>query len=135
MLVHLNAQAVAGLPDIRRQVKFRGGKAVLGIADEVAVAPDIQCLLGPLKADADALPAQPFIEIELPQIAADGGVVPVDLRRAQIAAAVPRVEGVGVLDLAIALQLDMPGHADRAEGREICVLAVKSAGRAAGQAL
>ena len=125
VLVHLSAQAVAGLPDIRCQVKFRGGKAVLGVANEVAVAPDIQRLLGTLKADADALPAQPLVQVKLPHIAADRGVVPVDLRRAQIAAAIPRVDGVGVLDLAVALQLDMSGHADRAEGREIRVLAVK----------
>ena len=134
VLVHLDAQAVASLPDIRCQVKFRGGKAVLGVADEVAVAPDIQCLLGTLKTDADALPAQPLVQVKLPQIAADRSVVPVDLRRAQIAAAVPRVEGVGVLDLPVALQLDMPGHADCAESREIRVLAVeiRRAGGGAG---
>ena len=134
VLVHLDTQAVAGLPDIRRQVKFRGGKAVLGVADKLPVAPDKQRLLGTLKADADALPAQPLVQVKLPHIAADGGIVPVDLRRAQIAAAIPRVEGVGVLDLAVALQLDMPGHADRAEGREIRVLAVeiRRAGGGAG---
>ena len=134
VLVHLSAQAVAGFLYIRSQIKLRRRKAVLGIADKMAVAPDIQCLLGTLKAHADALPAQPLIQVKLPHIAADRGVVPVDLRRAQITAAVPRVEGVGVLDLPVALQLDMPGHTDSAKGRKIGVrtVEIRRAGGGAG---
>ena len=38
-LVDLDAEAVVLVPNIRCQVKFRRGEAVLGIADELAVAP------------------------------------------------------------------------------------------------
>ena len=120
-LVDLDAEAVVLVLNIRCQVKFRRGEAVLGIADELAVAPQVHGLLHALKADADALAAQGLVQIKLFDIAAHGVIVPIDLRRAQAAAAIPRVEGVGVLQLTVALQLDVPGHADRAEAGQVGV--------------
>ena len=120
-LVDLDAEAVVLILNIRCQVKFRRGEAVLGIADELAVAPQVHGLLHALKADADALAAQGLVQIKLFDIAAHGVIVPIDLRRAQAAAAIPRVEGVGVLQLTVALQLDVPGHADRTEAGQVGV--------------
>ena len=120
-LVDLDAEAVVLVPNIRCQVKFRRGEAVLGIADELAVAPQVHGLLHALKADADALAAQGLVQIKFFDIAAHRVIVPIDLRRAQAAAAIPRVEGVGVLQLTVALQLNVPGHADRTEAGQVGV--------------
>ena len=118
-LVHFHADAVAGFFDVRRQVKFRGGKAVLGIAHELAIAPQVHGLFHPLEADAYPLPAQPGIQIKFPRIAADGVIVQIHLRRPQRTASIPRVQRVGVLQLTIALGLHMARHTDGTKARKI----------------
>ena len=110
VLVDLHAQAVAGLLEIRRQVKVRGGEAVLGIAHELSVEPEVKRLLHSLKGDADRFSQKRRGQIKLPYIAAHRRVVPVDLGRTQRRMAVPRVQRVDVLDLTIALQLDVARH-------------------------
>ena len=118
-LVDFHTDAVDAFPQAGGQFKLRGGEAILGIAHEHTVAPQVERLLHPLEADADPLAPQPFLQRELLHIAAHRRMVPVDLGRAQSGPAVPGIEGVGVLHLAVALQFDVPRHPDGAEGREV----------------
>ena len=115
VLIDLHAQAVPGFPDVGSQVKVRGGEAVLGVANEVAVEPDIERLLHTLKGNAHPLPQQSRLQIEPAYIAAYMGVLPVDFRGTKFRVAIPGVQGVDVLNFTIALQLHMSGHLNRAE--------------------
>ena len=58
-------------------------------------------------------------KVELFHIAAYGVIIPIDLRRTQGSTAIPGVEGVGVLDLSVALQFNVPRHADGAKGGQV----------------
>ena len=109
-LVHLHAQAVVRLPNVWGQIELRRREAVLGVAHEPAVEPDIDGLLRPLEADAHPLAPQAGVQVELPDIAAHRVVLPIDLGRAQLSPAVPGVEGVDVLDLAVPLSLHVTGN-------------------------
>ena len=131
-LVHFHAQAVDAVPEAIRQLKVRGGEAVLGIAHKLPVAPQVQGLLHPLEADADPLAPQAFVQGEVQGVAAHGGVVPVDLRRAQGAQAVPGVHGIDVLQLTVALELDMSGGPDGTKAGKVRVLPPEI-GRAGGR--
>ena len=115
VLIDLHAQAVPGFPDVGSQVKVRGGEAVLGVANEVAVEPDIERLLHTLKGNAHPLPQQSRLQIEPAYIAAYMGVLPVDFRGPQLGVAVPGVQGVDVLNFTIALQFHMSGHLNGAK--------------------
>ena len=101
------------------QVEFRRSKRILGITDEPAVAPKVHSLLHTLEADAHPLAAQVLVQVELFDVAAYGVIIPIDLRRTQGGTAIPRVEGVGVLNLPVALQFNVPGHADGAKGGQV----------------
>ena len=115
VLIDLHAQAVPGFPDVGSQVKVRGGEAVLGVANEVAVEPDIERLLHTLKGNAHPLPQQSRLQIEPAYIAAHMGILPVDFRGTKFRVAIPGVQGVDVLNFTIALQLHMSGHLNRTE--------------------
>ena len=118
VLVDLDAQTVDPVVQVGRQVEVGGGEAVLAVADELAVAPAVEGPLDPLEGDADPLAPQRLVQGEVPDIAAHGGVVPGDVGRAEGVPAVPGVHGVDVLDLAVALQLDVAGHGDLVKGVE-----------------
>ena len=115
VLIDLHAQAVARFPDVGSQVKVRGGEAVLGVAHELAVEPDIERLLHALKGNAHPLPQQSRSQIEPAYIAAHMGVLPVDFRGTKFRVAVPGVQRVDVLNVTIALQLHVSGHLNRTE--------------------
>ena len=115
-LVDLRAQAIPLLPKERGQFKLRRRKAVLGVAHKLPVEPDVQCLLRPLEADADPLAPEGWVQVEFPDVAAHGAVLPVDLRGPELRVAVPGVEGVDVLNVPIALELHVSRHLDGAEG-------------------
>ena len=115
-LVHLHAQAVARLPDIRGQIEVRRGEAVLGVPHEIPVEPDVNGLLRPLEADAHPLSPQAGGKVKFPDIASHGVVVQIHLGRAQLGTPVPGVEGVGIVDLPVALGFHVPRHQDCAEG-------------------
>ena len=115
VLIDLDTQAVVLLPDVGGQVKVRGGEAVLGVAHKLAVEPDVKRPLHALKADAHPLPQQSRLQIEPADIASHMGILPVDFRGTQLGVAVPGVQGVDVLNFAIALQLHMSGHLNGAE--------------------
>ena len=131
-LVHFHAQAVDTIPQAGGQVKVRRGKAVLGIANKLPVAPQVHGLLHTLEADTDVLPAQTFVQGKFSHIAPHRGVVPVDLGRVQGGVAVPRIDGIGVLQFPVALQLDMPRHPDRTESGEVCPLPPELRGTGGG---
>ena len=130
-LVDFHAQTVAGIPQKRGQIKVRGGKTVLRVADKTAVAPQIERLLHAFKTHADPLAAERFVKVKLTDIAAHGVIVPIHLRRAQFRTAVPGVEGVRVLNIAAALHLDMARHPDGAKARQVGILAPEFGGAAA----
>ena len=112
VLVDLHAQAVlAGLQE-GGQVEVGGGEAVLAVAHEMAVAPAVKGPFHALEGDADPLALQRLVQGEGLDVAAHRGVVPGDVGRAEGVPAVPGVHGVDVLDLAVALHLDVAGHGD-----------------------
>ena len=132
-LVHLDAQAVAGFVHKGGQVKVGRGEGILAVADELPVAPAVKRGLDALERDAHPPAAQRGREVELGHIAADGAILPGDPGRGQLLQGVPRVEGVDVLQLAVALRFDVAGHGDGTERRKVGVRRVKP-GRARGGA-
>ena len=122
MLVDLHAQPVAGFPDVGGQVKVRGGEAVLGVAHEMAVEPDIEGPFHPLEGDAHPLPPKAGLQIKAADVAAHVGILPVDFRGPQLTPAVPGVEGVDILNFPMALELHMPRHPDGAKGGIVKIL-------------
>ena len=120
-LVYLHTQAVAPLPDIGGQVKVRGGEAVLRVAHKLAVEPDVDGLLRALERDANPLAPQRLVQIKVPHVAAHRVVVPVDAGRTQLGHAVPGIDGIGIMYLAVALQFDMARHPDHAEVGQVVI--------------
>ena len=121
-LIHLHAKPVVLLPHIGGQVEIRGGKAVLGVADKMSVQPEIKGLLHALEADADLLAAQSRLQVEHPDIAAHGTVLPVDFRGTQFGAAIPGIQGVDILDLPVSLQFHVSGDLNGPEAGAVKVL-------------
>ena len=121
-LEDLRAQPVAGGTDIGGEVKVRGGEAVLGVAHKMAVEPEEEGLLHPLETDAHPFPPQGGVQVKGPDVAAHRVVLPVDLGGQQLGVAVPGVEAVDVLDLAIALQFHMARHKNGPKGGVVKIL-------------
>ena len=110
VLVNLHTQPVPLFSDVGRQVKIGGCKAVLSIAHKLTVEPHKKGPFHPLKPDADEFSQQARCQIKGPDIASHTGMVPVNFRWAKLRSSIPGVQGVDVLDLPIALQLNMAWH-------------------------
>ena len=136
-LVHLHAQGVARLADGVSQVELGRGERVLRIAQEHAVEPDVHRLLHALKAHAHALAAQRLVQVEFAHIGADRVVVRLGElalhalarhageRRAAVLVALPRIQGVDVVNLVIAGHLDVARHRDVIEGRDVVAFLIE----------
>ena len=102
---------------VRRQVKFRGGKAVLAVAHIVSVAPEGEAALHPLERDAERaslckVSLHGSRDPEIFHIGSRGVKLLRDLSGHEVFPAVP---GVLIVDIGwdiISLHLDMGGNAD-----------------------
>ena len=64
VLEDFNSQHVSFILDVRGQVKFGRGKAVLGVTNEVTVEPNIHGPFDPFETDPDRLAAQGRIQVK-----------------------------------------------------------------------
>ena len=109
MLKDLYAQPVACGPDIGGQIKVRGSEGIFAVTYKLAVEPDIEGFFHTLEADADPFSGQSGIQIKITDIAGNGVVVPIHLGRQDLGMTVPGIKLVDILDLAVALELQMTG--------------------------
>ena len=136
--MHLHAQGVAHLADGIGQVELGRGERVLRIADEHAVEPDVHRLLHALKADNHALAAQRLVQVKPAHIGADRVVIRLGelalhalarhagKGRTAVLVALPRVQGVDVVNLVIAGHLDVARHGDVAKGRIVVAFLIEA---------
>ena len=129
---------VALVLNVRGQVKFGWGKTVLGIANKVAVEPEIHRPLDPGKADPDLPTAQCRVKVKLLPVEADGIVSPGAKGARLFILAIhgiswppvnlsfPRNQGVNVIVLGVVTELNFTRHLNRAKigcvvvnGREV----------------
>ena len=128
---------VALVLNVRGQVKFGRGKAVLGIANKVAVEPEVHRPLNPGKADPDLLAAQCRVKVKPFPVEAHGIVGPSAKGARLLVLAVhgigwppvnlsfPRNQGVNVIVLGIVTELNFTRHLNRAKICRVVVNGIK----------
>ena len=107
---YLHGDQVGAVFEGGGNVKMRGGKAVLAVANELAVYPKIEGRFYPVEGEHHAIIPPAFGDVHPAGIAADRVEFLGHLGRADSLMAIPGVLGVHILREAVSLQLDMPGY-------------------------
>ena len=118
-LVHLDTKPVAVAADVGGQVELRGGEGIFTVSHKLSVEPDVSGLFNALEGNTHGFSHEARVQIEFPDIAAYGIILPVNLRRTQVGVAIPGIEFIDVLNLTVTLGFYMPGDGDGAKVRQV----------------
>ena len=124
--MYFHRQQIVFFLNIRRQIKFGGGKAVLGISHEMPVQPDIHCLFHTFETDDYPFPPQTFRQVKTLAITSYGIILcltestfhrtfPQRIRRAAVDFPLPGIHIIDIMNLVIPCQFNMSRHTDRIE--------------------
>ena len=121
--MYFHRQQVVFFLNIRRQIEFGGGKAVLCISHEMPVQPDIHCLFHTFKTDGHPFPPQTFRQVKTLAIASYRIILcfaestfcqtfPQRIRRTAVDFPLPGIHIIDIMNLVITCQFNMSRHTD-----------------------
>ena len=134
--MYFHRQQIVLFLNIRCQIEFGGGKAVLGISHEMPIQPDIHCLFHTFETDDYPFSPQTFRQMKTLAITSYGIILrltestfcqtfPQCVSRAAVDFPLPGIHIIDIMNLIITCQFNMSRHTDRIEFYIFSILPVK----------
>ena len=134
--MYFHRQQVVFFLNIRRQIEFGGGKAVLCISHEMPVQPDIHRLFHTFETDDYPFPPQTFRQVKTLPVRTYGIILCLAesafcqslskrISRTAVDFPLPGIHGIDIMNLVITCQFNMSRHTDRIELCTVGILPVK----------